>query len=201
VSTDRSGVAPPTFWNPPRATPHALEFISDYIDPELRSRLSNLVMDQLAYSHDEGATDLLGVIDAIRSLEQTGKPGQAKDPTKFRHPPLQGLWHAHYFTGRFLPTNLINHTKSVPDSELAATIANSALTLIQKANLIAHRFVVQSFVERANAGKLTGEWIVFAKDAKNVNHYLVIARHSTGDQAIYDLIRTRCDQQFSKHLP
>jgi len=60
---------------------------------------------------------------------------------------------------------------------------------------LAHRVTHEPVEERANANKLTGEWIVFAKEAGK-NYYLCLNTHAAGDQQIADRIRDNCVRDF-----
>lgn len=87
-----------------------------------------------------------------------------KGPTEFAKEPLKGLYHKHYYIHEcdFVEVNVKNQRRKYPGANsLAAMITRTA--------------------ER----KLTGEWIVFRK-SNGINTYLCLAKHTDGDQAIYD---------------
>ena len=65
----------------------------------------------------------------------------------------------------------------------------------EQASLIAHNTVVGGYEERAAAGSLTGEWIVYRDDPAG-NDYLLLATHNEGDKVIEDAIRTYCEPNF-----
>ncbi len=69
---------------------------------------------------------------------------------------------------------------------------------IEKAGMVkalAHAASVGGLEERKNQGKLTGEWIVFAKHGSQ-NYYLTLDIHTAGDQKIHDEIRSMAYVEF-----
>jgi hypothetical protein len=60
---------------------------------------------------------------------------------------------------------------------------------------LAHRVTHEPVEDRANNKKLTGEWIVFAKEAGQ-NYYLCLNTHNAGDQQIVDRIKSNCLREF-----
>ncbi len=60
---------------------------------------------------------------------------------------------------------------------------------------LAHRITHEPVKNRDNAGKMTGEWVIFAKnDGKN--YYLCLNTHEAGDQFIYERITEHCVKNF-----
>ncbi len=49
------------------------------------------------------------IVEAIKELEIDGNHNLIKPATQFRHLPLKGLWHKHYFSARFMAQNLQLH--------------------------------------------------------------------------------------------
>lgn len=47
------------------------------------------------------------ILDAVHNLEAGEPHNGVKPATEFKHKPLKGLWHKHYFTARFLPANIL----------------------------------------------------------------------------------------------
>lgn len=58
-----------------------------------------------------------------------------------------------------------------------------------------HRVTHEPLKARDSAGKLTGEWIVYAKHGGR-NHYLCCNTHNARDQFIYDRIVQHCLRDF-----
>jgi len=62
-------------------------------------------------------------------------------------------------------------------------------------NALTHDIVTGSLEKRADAGKLTGEWIVFAKE-NGENIYLAIGTHSEPDEQLANNLRVTCVPEF-----
>ncbi|MDQ1832766.1 hypothetical protein [Massilia scottii] len=149
--------------------------------------------------------DATPVISEIMHLEDQGPGLQMKPATEFRGEHLKGLWHQHFFVVHpsALANNIQSHlgkdglkrlvTKHLPMGE---TITSSAL------KSLSHAIVMESLEARAEAEKLTGEWIIFAKE-ENKNYYLSIETHQQPDERVAGNLRVACLPQFpflSKYL-
>jgi hypothetical protein len=144
------------------------------------------------------------VMDEVKYLEGKGKKTSTKPATMFTKPPLQGLWHKHFFTSYFLVKNLCNylgveqgHQKNLKRiiDEAFRTSKSNYFTEEMSAQ-IAHRVSVEAFQERAGADRLTGEWIIFGKNNGN-NYYLSVASHDEGDDVIFNRIKSNCLSQLT----
>jgi hypothetical protein len=139
---------PGKLWNPPSSSRELRGFIYAVLSEELEvSRISSLLIDQLAESYTVGASHMRGIIDAIKTLEGIGTPTNAKPPTPFERPPLRGLWHMHYLSALFLPQNLaveLVEMGDAADERIAQVLNDVSLTVGQKCNLIAHAFTVEN---------------------------------------------------------
>ena len=62
-------------------------------------------------------------------------------------------------------------------------------------NEIATKCSSDPFKKRKKDNKLTGEWIVFAKNL-GINYYLCLATHNDDDNSIYNKIKHNCTQEF-----
>lgn len=60
---------------------------------------------------------------------------------------------------------------------------------------LAHRVTFEPIEERIREGRLTGEWIVFAKH-EGLNYYLSLSTHKTDDETLIRNIREICLPQF-----
>ena len=52
-----------------------------------------------------------------------------------------------------------------------------------------------NWMRRANAGQLTGDWVVYAQH-EGQNYYLCIAKHGDSDEHIREQIDVACTHQF-----
>ena len=105
--------------------------------------------------------------------------------------PLAGFHHKHHTQAEFIFTNiLLQHQKPKTKVRLAQFEKEifPADVKVQEswdtyAKLAAHEHTVATYEERAAAGILTGEWIVYARH-EGKNYYLTLATHSEPDEKI-----------------
>jgi hypothetical protein len=156
-----------------------------------------LVLQTLLHTQTHGIDPTM-IVEEIKALE--GKPSRirTKPASEFKNEPLKGLWHKHFFSARFIAHNIKNQLSGGRLKTLISEVFNPAKSPVvtaQMINELSHRVVSESFEAREQEGKLTGEWIVFAKhDGKN--YYLTISTHNTGDEVIYEQIKSVCFPQF-----
>lgn len=155
------------------------------------------VLNLLSYDRLFGISPFQ-VIDEIRALEDSSRVTRTKAASQFTREPLKGLWHKHFFCARFLANNVLNHLARGGLEKLAAEVFDTAKSPVITKEMIqefSHRVVVGSFEQRASEGKMTGEWIIFAKHEER-NFYLSLATHGTGDESIINNIRAVVWPQF-----
>jgi len=70
-------------------------------------------------------------------------------------------------------------------------------SVIEKKHIddLVHNVVHRTIETRSNEKRITGEWLVYSKQATG-NIYLCMATHTTGDQNIYDKVAYCCEHQF-----
>jgi hypothetical protein len=160
-----------------------------------KNRFSWLFVLNLYQYDREHGVDPTAVVDEIKWLEN-GKPGEGtKQATQFTHEPLRGFWHQHFFSAHFAAQNLlIQLSKGKLEAIAKQFFENKAVTKDRMGEFI-HQVTSVQLEERYQAGKITGEWIVFAKH-QGVHYYLCLATHTSGDQVIYDQIKKYCFPQF-----
>lgn len=162
-------------------------------------RYSTLFVFKLwLYVHVEGI-DLPFVIEELKFLE--GMQNQApstKPATQFTRQPLQGLWHQHFFSARFVGHNIAMHMAETRLKKTVESIfdpARSPTVTREMIEEMAHAVTLGALEERENQNKLTGEWIVFAKH-QGQNYYLTLATHTTEDQQTFDEINNMAYTEF-----
>jgi hypothetical protein len=136
------------------------------------------------------------ILDEIDQLEGLGRGSRTKPAEQFREGgPLYPLWHKHYFT----PSHLIKNIGL--RWSLDRKRNRDLLQLCQRSspsNAI-HELVIGGYSDRAAAGRLTGDWIVFAKHCGR-NYYLGIATHQEGSEQggsqLMDRLRKNCESEF-----
>jgi hypothetical protein len=137
------------------------------------------------------------IMDEVKALEGLSSRSHTKPATPFEHLPLEGLWHKHYFgTG---PAALIKNIRiglgKRGIEELAIAELSGDEITPEAINKFTHELVNGTFERRAAAGKLAGEWIIFAKH-NGENYYLCLGGHTWGDDYIAARIREMCIPEF-----
>jgi len=143
------------------------------------------------------------ILEELKALE--GRPNFApatKPPTQFTEKPLEGMWHKHFFSARFVPQNIAVHMNKKKVAETVNRIMDPTKSPVVTKEMItelADAVTQDVLKERVSQGKLTGEWIVFAKH-NGQNYYLTLTTHpsdrGTGDQDIFDEIKAMTYVQF-----
>lgn len=173
------------------------QFKRTYVDEEIAKRMSDLLLFDMYVWDLEFGIGALEVVESINSLEAGELHNGTKSATVFKNPPLKGLWHKHVFSARFLPQNIALAHGRNGLKDLITEIFDPSKPIIT-AEMIEElsRRATNEHVERRDAeGKLTGEWLVFAKHGGE-NYYLSLNTHGAGDQFIYDRIMEHCPKNF-----
>lgn len=144
------------------------------------------------------------VMDEVKFMEGKGKNTATKPATRFSMPPLEGLWHKHFFVSHYLVKNLCNYLGVGQDHQknLKKIIhevhqgSESEYFTEEMSAQIAHRVSIEAFQERANANRLTGEWIVLGKQ-EGKNYYLSVASHDEGDEVIFERLKRYCADELA----
>jgi hypothetical protein len=147
-----------------------------------------------SFGADVVLVDVHSVIDQIAVMERAVPRNAA---TQFAAGPLKGLWHSHWSQASGVPDHLANdmahHGGSLvfewltqrygPAGWSSQTIDREMVDLLAHAsvsNVLDHR---AGNIADASGSRLTGEWIVYAKDAAR-NVYLTLGGHNETDEAI-----------------
>ena len=141
------------------------------------------------------------IIDEIKNLEGDGPQQQTKPASEFKGVHLKGLWHKHFFAANLslITHNISNQLAGGKLGKLVGDIFDpnkSPVVTKEMIGELSHRVVVESLEDRASDGKLTGEWIVFAKH-QGQNYYLCLTTHESGDENITQSIKAACLPQFA----
>jgi len=138
------------------------------------------------------------IVEEVKALEGHPACVRTKPASEFRKEPLKGLWHKHFFSARFIAKNIQNQLSGGRLREIIDEVldpeTDSSVTE-QMTNELSRRVVSETFEDREAEGKLTGEWIVFAKH-EGKNYYLTVSTHNAGDDMIYEQIKSICFRQF-----
>jgi hypothetical protein len=106
-------------------------------------------------------------------LEGGPRQSQTKPAEQFTRRRLKGLWHKHFFQPGYIGKNLKNHWT---DERLREAL-DAQMSIAE----VTHH--LGGHTARAGAAKLTGEWIIFAKQ-DGISYYLTLGRHGD-DEAIW----------------
>jgi hypothetical protein len=168
------------------------------LDRVAPDRYSWLFVLDLLLNEQVNGVDPFGVVDEIKALEAGESRLGTKPASEFTHEPLRGLWHKHYFSAHFVGKNIQNHFAGRRLDRFIRKIFDPAKSPIVTREMIeefAHGFAHEPLEHRAEAERLTGEWIIFAKHEEQ-NYYLCLATHTSGDEAIFARIASACFRQF-----
>ena len=167
------------------------------IDQVANGRISWLFMLQLHLESECNGIDPAMVIDELRGLEGGPVRTATKAATQYAREPLKGLWHKHFFSATFLVRNIKNQLGGGKLESVVADAFGPLGSVITAAKIsdIAKRVAVDTFQAREAEGRLTGEWIIFAKHDGG-NYYLALTTHDAGDEVIYQQITSICVPQF-----
>lgn len=139
------------------------------------------------------------VLQTIIDLEAGESQMTTKPATPFTREPLRGFWHKHFFSAHFVGHNIANHLLSNGQlrKKIEQVLDPAKHPVITKELLseLVNELVEGSLEERYDDGKLTGEWIIFAKH-QGKNYYLCIALHSSGDVEIMKKMESICFDEF-----
>lgn len=163
-------------------------------------RYSSLFVLNLMMLDRLNAVDPFQVIEELKFLEG-GRPSlQTKPASPFNRDHLKGLWHKHFMPA--LPSvmahNIMNHLGRHGARKLIEEVFDpekSPVVTQEMIDELSHRIVIESMEKRGAQEKLTGEWIVFAKE-EDGNYYLGIWSHTAGDESIASSIKAACVPEF-----
>jgi hypothetical protein len=162
-------------------------------------RVSDLLLEQLKEGLVTGHVHPEKVVHEIECLEAMGV-SKTKPEKDFKGDVLRGFSKKHFFMARDLPKNLVNafkleSTRSQKLKAVVAQVMKETQDPATSAARIAQRVVEDTHKEKANKGRLTGEWIVFKKHEEK-SYYLTLAVHGEGEEKIRDRMVAGCRAQF-----
>lgn len=177
------------------------EFAELYgLDRFAKDRYSSLFVLNLMLLEQTNGIDPAQVIEEIRALEGGRASLQTKAESQFTGKHLKGLWHKHFMPA--LPSvmahNIMNHLGKNGTRKIVEEVLNpekGPVVTKEMLDELSHRIVIGSMEGRASQEKLTGEWIVFAKE-NGANYYLGVWSHNAGDESIAGSIKSACVREF-----
>lgn len=143
------------------------------------------------------------VLDEIRYLEGRGNATGTKGPSMFKRSVLSGLWHKHHLQigissmAQNLENAMRTHGIPVLETMLKEAEASGEERYLTEMDIrkITDDAVNGNYKRRSDSGRLTGEWIVYAK-YNDENYYLCLATHKTGDDRIRQKIEGVCVPEY-----
>jgi hypothetical protein len=178
------------------------EFVQAYdLDKLIPNRYSEVFVVDLIANLEINSINPKHIIDEIKRLETLDSAGYTKEATQFKHAPLQPLWHQHYFSEHYLVENIQNELKRSFKTIWDDSMGEEG-SVIEREHIdsLVHNVVEGTIETRSNEKRITGEWLVFSKEATG-NIYLCMATHAIGDANIYDKVAYCCERQFPSLEP
>ena len=176
---------------------HSTPYVREHLDLHMvNGRYSVSLAHELANMYEGRTGNVFAVFDEIAGLEghPIARPSLTKPPSRFTRSPLRELWHKHYHQADFIPTNVENHWRAnsfadhIKNAVAKMSVPNHKLT-----GFMLHELVISGYQDRSQAGRLTGEWIIYARQDER-NTYLTLGTHGD-DDAIYERVRA-CANEF-----
>jgi hypothetical protein len=171
------------------------------LDNLIPNRYSEVFVVDLIINLELNGIDPRHIIDEIKRLETLNSDGYTKEATQFKRAPLHPLWHQHYFSEHYLVQNIQNELNKSFKTIWDESMGEEGSVIKQNhINDLVHNVVQGTIETRSDEKRITGEWLVFSKEATG-NIYLCMATHTTGDTNIYDKIAYCCEHQFPSLEP
>ena len=130
--------------------------------------------------------NIFPILEEIGALEgvKTARLSRTKPADEFTGRLLKGLWHKHYTQAQFMRESLARHWTRTRFRRLIKNSSGGREFFDAQAVSDLSEGFVQGYIERGSEGRLTGEWVVFAKQG-DVNYYLTLGTHTEEDEAIW----------------
>ncbi|NTA46859.1 hypothetical protein G6L34_01970 [Agrobacterium tumefaciens] len=159
-----------------------------YTDEQLSRRIStSLWIEAAALNHRYGI-NFLSMLQPIFDLENGTNLSRTKAATPFTREPLRGLWHKHFFSGRFVAANIASGLRGKGIEKIVTDVLGEpdGSKTISREDIaeIARRVVEEPLNHRSSKRIMTGEWIIYLPRREG-NIYLSIGTHSTPDDIHY----------------
>jgi hypothetical protein len=146
------------------------------------------------------------VLREIDVLEGLSSHSSTKIPEQFKKPPLHPFWHKHFSTARHLNHNIgarWGFEKS-GNRDFSAAIETVTREYGDQPDLwqkrLPYQIVLGGLHDRTTAGRMTGDWIIFAKH-EGRNFYLGLGTHEESGDAIYQRLRGGSASEFPFLFP
>ncbi|AGG88790.1 hypothetical protein R2APBS1_1658 [Rhodanobacter denitrificans] len=144
------------------------------------------------------------VVQEIEALEGL-RTSRFKKPIQNKHPPLQGLWHKHFYDAG-LKSLAMNFKKGLDKFKIplflqrmkeAREAGVERYVTLEDVDALATDMVQGNLARLAERQAMSGEWLMFAEH-EGRRYYLCLATH---DSSQHDGIRTQIDEICCKEFP
>ena len=168
-------------------------------------RISSVFLMQAYASEANRLFDTFDLVRPIKLLEGLGGFDDTPKADEFKDPLLIGLRKKHFTSPRFIARNLSNFLRSKFGVEYferifreAAAASGSGYVDDVFAAYLAHHMTMPPLEMRGQAGKFTGEWVVFYTH-ESKNYYLCLGFHGQeecnrdSNRRIRDMVDIACE--------
>lgn len=173
------------------------------IDGVLGDRYSLVFLLDLFFAFENRSINIDALMHEVKFLEGHFNDSKTKPASQFLRPPLQGLWHKHYYDTSIsgMAQNVKNalNSYSIPyfeqKIEEAKESGEERYMTVEHIPHLVHDIVTGNLQRRSKEQKVTGEWLVYAIHEK-ANYFLCTARHREDDQNIRKRLDSSCITEF-----
>ncbi|MBW9074388.1 hypothetical protein [Agrobacterium deltaense] len=170
-----------------------------YAGEQLSRRISTSLWIEAAALNRRYDINFLSMLQPIFDLENGTNLSRTKAATPFTREPLRGLWHKHFFSGRFVAANIVAGLRGKGIEKILIDVLGepdgSKTISREDVSEIARRVVEEPLNHRSSMRTMTGEWIIYLPRPDG-NIYLSIGTHSTPDDVHYRNIMENCSRDF-----
>ena len=140
--------------------------------------------------------DPFDVFGRIKDLE-TGTISGVKPASQFKHLPLKGLWHQHFFSAQFIMNNIKLGLGSKGVQRIIEQVFSNGSPVVtqEMTKEVSRRVVHEPLDGRIEQNKITGEWIIFIFYNEE-RYYLCLSTHQADDVSTYNKIVQACAHEF-----
>lgn len=170
----------------------ALAGVREWLGLKRRNgRFAHCFLAELATNSFDRLFHIHAVYDEIGKLEGTDTTPSITKKQRQLRAPLHGFWHKPYFQASFMVRNLIDETEKMQrDGRWEAMFApHYGKYLHEFMGEISYKMTNGAYEKRAQDRKITGEFIVYERQADGSNYYLTLGKHGE-----WDAIRVRVDE-------
>jgi hypothetical protein len=173
------------------------------LDDILDDRYSLVFLLDLYFAFENSEINVDALMHEVKFLEGQLSDSKTKPASKFLRPPLQGLWHKHFYDSSIsgMAQNVKNalNSYSIPyfekKIEEARESGEEKYMTVEDIPHLVNDIVTGNLKRRSEEQKITGEWLVYAAH-EGVNYYLCIAKHREGDANIRKRLDSTCFYEF-----